>query len=196
MTSFEQRYPFAKSLLISSDQIQTRVRELAQKVKEYYSDKVTVDDPLMVVAVLKGAYIFAADFTRALNALGLPNIVEFICVSSYGASNVSSGEVRVLLDTRHSLISKHVLVIDDIVDSGRTLEFLLRVFRTRSPASLRSMTLLDKPARKVPFEVDWYGFTIPLQFVVGYGLDYAERFRELPDIVVLKPEVYARKSKI
>jgi hypoxanthine phosphoribosyltransferase len=189
------KYPFATKVLFTEKMIHDRIAELAKQIKvDYMPYNISYDKPLVLVGVLKGAYTFCSDLARALADAGVPNTVEFICVSSYGSNTESCGEVRMLLDLRHSIIGKHCLIVEDIVDSGRTLLFLQRVFSTRSPASLKMITLLDKPARQVQLDVDYKAFDMPKEFVVGYGLDYAERFRELRDIAVLSPDVYTASN--
>jgi hypoxanthine phosphoribosyltransferase len=139
--------------------------------------------------VLKGAFVFLADLTRHLE---MRHEVDFMEVSSYGSGTESSGVVRILLDLEQSIEGRHVLIVEDIIDSGRTLEYITRNLRTRKPASLRVCTLLSKPSRReVDLPVDLIGFEVPDEFVVGYGLDYAEAYRNLPFIGVLKKTVYA-----
>jgi hypoxanthine phosphoribosyltransferase len=143
----------------------------------------------LLVCVLKGAFMFLADLSRNLD---LRHEVDFMEVSSYGAGTESSGVVRILLDLERNIEGRHVLIVEDIIDSGRTLQYITRNLRTRNPASLRICTLLSKPARReIDVPVDWIGFEIPDEFVIGYGLDYAEEYRNLPFIGVLKEEIYA-----
>lgn len=187
-------YDFAKSAVASQEQILEACAKIAKQIKSDFNGKLSPEKPLILICVLKGSYLFTADLSRALNDAGVPNVVEFICVSSYGSHTVSSGEVRMLLDLRNSIIGKHCLIVEDILDSARTLDFLYKVFMTRSPASLKTCVLLDKPeGRKLRFDADYVCFTIANEFVVGYGLDYNERYRDLRDILVLKPEVYEIK---
>ena len=142
----------------------------------------------MLVSVLKGSIIFMADLVRAIT---IPHEIDFMATSSYGAATSSSGVVRILKDLNVSIQDRNVLVVEDIIDSGHTLTYLLRLLSERQPASLRIVTLLDKPERRaVHIDVDWIGFSIPNEFVVGYGLDYNELYRNLPYIGVLKPSVY------
>ena len=171
-------------VLIPEESLRARVAELGQAINGTYTD---TDRPLLV-AVLKGAFVFLADLTRHLE---MRHEVDFMEVSSYGAGTASSGVVRILLDLEQSIERRHVLVVEDIVDSGRTLDYITRNLRTRRPASLRVCSLLSKPSRReVDVTVDFVGFEVPDEFVVGYGLDYAEEYRNLPFIGVLKEEVY------
>ena len=171
------------SILLSEEQIHTRVRELGAEISRDYAGK----EPLFV-GVLKGCFIFMADLVRAAQ---LKSEVEFIGLSSYKNATKSSGVVRILKDLDKPINGKDVLIIEDIVDSGMTLSFLKENLLSRGAASLHIATLLDKPERRrVPLHVDYSGFTIPDEFVVGYGLDYAEKYRNLPDIGVLRPEIY------
>jgi hypoxanthine phosphoribosyltransferase len=165
-------------VLLSEERIRARIGELGAQVTRDYAGK-----PLMLVCVLKGATPFAADLLRAID---LPVKIDFIAVSSYGASTKSSGEVRILKDLDASLRGYHVLVVEDIVDTGLTLNYLLDSFRRREAESVRVAALLDKPERRVTqVDVAYVGFTIPNEFVVGFGLDYAERYRNLPYVAVL-----------
>jgi hypoxanthine phosphoribosyltransferase len=184
MTS-EKRIPGAlERVLLDEETIAARVRELAAQISSDYADA----DNLVLVGVLKGAFIFMADLARYLT---VPHDVDFIALSSYDKGAVSNGAVRLIMDTRTSVAGRHVLVVEDIVDTGYTLDYLLRVFRARNPASLCSCVLISKPERrKVEVGVDYLGFEIPDVWVVGYGLDYSDRFRTLPYIGALKPEVY------
>jgi hypoxanthine phosphoribosyltransferase len=172
-------------ILIAEDRIATRIRELADQISADYADR-----ELLLVGVLKGAAILMSDLARALSR---PVTMEFMAVSSYGSSTSSSGIVRILKDLDRDISGQHVLVVEDIVDSGLTLSWLLRNLQARQPASLEVMALLRKPdAIKVEVPVRYLGFDIPNEFVVGYGLDYAERYRDLPYIARLRPEVYSR----
>ena len=170
--------------VISEDEIKAKTVELAELIAKDYEGK-----ELLLVGVLKGAVMFMSDFARALP---LPVQLEFMAVSSYGSSTSSSGIVRILKDLDKDISGKHVLVVEDIIDSGLTLSWLLKNLGARNPESIEVVTLLRKPdAIKVPVDVKYVGFDIPNEFVVGYGLDYAERYRDLPYIGVLKPEVYS-----
>jgi hypoxanthine phosphoribosyltransferase len=172
-------------ILISDTEIATKIKELADRISADYADR-----ELLLVGVLKGAAILMSDLARALSR---PVTMEFMAVSSYGSSTSSSGIVRILKDLDRDISGQHVLVVEDIVDSGLTLSWLLRNLQARQPASLEVMALLRKPdAVKVDVSVRYLGFDIPNEFVVGYGLDYAERYRDLPYIARLRPEVYSR----
>jgi hypoxanthine phosphoribosyltransferase len=173
-----------KRVLIDTATIKQRVDELAVQVSTGF---VGVDQ-LMVVGVLKGSFIFLADLCRALT---VPHRVDFISLSSYGQSATATGVVRMVMDLKTNIEGRHVLIVEDIVDSGYTLDYLLRNFGTRNPASLRSCVLLSKPEqRQVEVKIDYLGFEIPNVWVVGYGLDYADTYRTLPYIAELKPSVY------
>ncbi len=173
-------------VLISEEDLQTRIKALAKEMNQVYSD---VEPPLLV-CILKGAFIFLADLTRHLT---FRHEVEFMEVSSYGKSTKSSGVVRILLDLETNIEGRHVVIVEDIVDSGRTLNYIVRNFSTRNPASLRIATLLNKPDRReMEVPTDFVGFEVPDEFVLGYGLDYAEQYRNLPYIGILKPEVYTK----
>lgn len=170
-------------LLLTQEQIASRVTELGKEITRDYAGK-----DLMTICILKGAVVFFVDLIRAIE---LPLSMDFMAISSYGSATKSSGVVRILKDLDKPVNGKDVLVIEDIVDSGMTLSFLRDNLKSRGAASLRIATLLDKPdRRRVPLHVDYCGFIIPDEFVVGYGLDYDERYRNLPDIGVLLPEVY------
>jgi hypoxanthine phosphoribosyltransferase len=176
-----------ESILISEEQIRAKTAELAETIAKRYP----VDAPegdLLLVGVLKGAIMFMTDFARALP---IPSQLEFMAVSSYGSSTSSSGVVRILKDLDRDINGRHVLIVEDIIDSGLTLSWLMRNLATRNPASLSVVTLLRKPeAVKIDVEVGDVGFDIPNEFVVGYGLDYNERYRDLPYIGTLAPHVY------
>jgi hypoxanthine phosphoribosyltransferase len=165
-------------VLIGADQIQTRVSELAAQIDRDYPQ-----GPVYLIAILKGAFVFLADLARAVKT---PTRIEFIGISSYGRGKTSSGEVRLTKDLDATIEGFDVIVVEDIVDSGVTLNYLIKVFDQRRPKSLRIATLLDKPERRQrPVHVHYTGFKIPDEFVVGYGLDYAEDYRNLKDICVL-----------
>ena len=170
-------------VLVSQDAIAAKVKELGARITEDYRGKNVV-----LVSILKGALPFLADLMREVD---LPLALDFLEVSSYGASTESSGVVRILKDLANPIEARDVLVVEDILDTGNTLAFVIDHLRSQHPASVRICTLLDKPARRmVPIEIDYRGFEIADKFVVGYGLDHAERYRNLPFIGVLKPEVY------
>lgn len=176
-----------KSVLLSEEQIRTRTAELAEMIAEHYRDDLG-DDDLLLITVLKGAVMFVTDLARSIP---LPTQLEFMAVSSYGSSTSSSGVVRILKDLDRDINDRDVLIVEDIIDSGLTLSWLLRNLATRRPRSLRVCTLLRKPdAVRTDIDVAYVGFDIPNEFVVGYGLDYAERYRDLPYIGTLDPKVY------
>ena len=170
-------------VLFSEEQLKTRVQELAQQITRDYAGK-----EIMLIAVLRGSFIFMADLCRAID---LPCTLDFMSVSSYGKGSSSSGQVQITKDLSEDISGRHIIVVEDILDSGNTLSYLLKLLEQRKPASIRLCTLLDKPERRVKqVEVHYSGFSIPDAFVVGYGLDYAEQYRNLPYIGILKPEVY------
>ena len=176
-----------KSVLLSSDAIQKRIAELGAQVGLDYRDMIGSQD-LLLITVLKGAVMFVTDLSRAIP---LPTQLEFMAVSSYGSSTSSSGVVRILKDLDRDINDRDVLIVEDIVDSGLTLSWLLRNLATRHPRSLRVCTLMRKPdAVRADVDIAYVGFDIPNEFVVGYGLDYAERSRDLPYIGTLDPKVY------
>ncbi|KUI08979.1 hypoxanthine phosphoribosyltransferase [Mycolicibacterium acapulense] len=178
-----------KSVLLSSDEIQAKIAELGTLIGEEYRDTVAENgQDLLLVTVLKGAVFFVTDLARAIP---LPTQLEFMAVSSYGSSTSSSGVVRILKDLDRDINGRDVLIVEDIVDSGLTLSWLLRNLATRHPRSLRVCALLRKPdAVRADVEIAHVGFDIPNEFVVGYGLDYAERYRDLDYIGTLDPKVY------
>jgi hypoxanthine phosphoribosyltransferase len=166
-------------ILVQRDDLEHRVRELAEEVSRDYADR-----DLLLVGVLKGAVFFLSDLMRHLE---VDCEVDFMAVSSYGSSTDSSGVVRILKDLDRSIEGRHVLIVEDIVDSGLTLSYLLRTLRARNPASLEVCALLTKPGRrKVDLPIRYVGFEIPNRFAIGYGLDHAERFRNLPFVAVLE----------
>ncbi len=171
-------------ILISEKKIQKRVAQLGRQISADYAGQVP-----FIVAVLKGAYVFLADLCRHLE---VPHEVHFMAIASYGGrATQSSGVVRILMDLPASPEGRDVLIVEDIVDTGRTLDYILRNLRTRDPASIRVCSLLSKPSRReMDVPLDYVGFEIPDEFVVGYGLDFDERYRNLPFIGVLKPELY------
>ncbi|WP_193046642.1 hypoxanthine phosphoribosyltransferase [Mycolicibacterium baixiangningiae] len=179
-----------KSVLLSEERIQARTAELAAQIADTYRDAVTEHgQDLLLVTVLKGAVMFVTDLARSIP---LPTQLEFMAVSSYGSSTSSSGVVRILKDLDRDINDRDVLIVEDIVDSGLTLSWLLRNLATRQPRSLRVCTLLRKPdAVRADVDITYVGFDIPNEFVVGYGLDYAERYRDLPYIGTLEPKVYS-----
>ena len=170
-------------ILFSEEELRRRVRELGARINRDYAGR-----ELMLISVLRGSFIFMADLMREIT---VPCTVDFMAVSSYGTGTVSSGQVQITKDLTENIEGKDILVVEDILDSGNTLSYLLEILKARDPASVRLCTLLDKPSRRVkPVEVHYAGFSIPDEFVVGYGLDYAEHYRNLPYIGVLKPAVY------
>lgn len=165
-------------VLVSAEQIMRKVQQLAHRITLDYQDK-----PLVLVVILKGAYVFAADLIRSID---LPLHVDFMALSSYGPSSRSSGVVRIQKDLDHSIEGQHVLIVEDIVDTGLTLNYLFGHLKGRGPASVRICALLDKPDRRmVAVPVHYKGFEIPNEFVVWYGLDFSERYRNLPYVAVL-----------
>jgi len=175
-------------VLITEEQIQKRVREMGAQISEDYKGK-----DLVVVGILKGAALFCADLFRAIT---IPAELDFMRISSYGPSTKSTGVHRVLLDLDYTLEGRHVLIVEDIVDTGLTIKFLKEYLTQRGPASVRTATLLDKPSRrKVDVTIDYCGFVVPDFFVCGNGLDYAEKYRNLREICILKPEVYEGKKR-
>ncbi|AQA02667.1 hypoxanthine phosphoribosyltransferase [Mycobacterium sp. MS1601] len=177
-----------RSVLLSEEQIRDKTAELAAQIGADYRDASAGQD-LLLITVLKGAVMFVTDLARAIP---LPTQLEFMAVSSYGSSTSSSGVVRILKDLDRDIHDRDVLIVEDIIDSGLTLSWLLRNLATRHPRSLRVCTLLRKPeAVRAELDVSYIGFDIPNEFVVGYGLDYAERYRDLPYIGTLEPKVYS-----
>lgn len=172
-------------VLLSEEELKERVAQLGAQISADYAGK----EPVLV-SVLRGSYIFMADLTRAIDCMCQ---VDFMAVSSYGSGTASSGQVNILKDLSDSIEGKDIIVVEDILDSGNTLFYLMQVLQARHPASIRLCTLLDKPSRRVkPIKADYSGFEVPDAFVVGYGLDYDERYRNLPYIGVLKPQVYEK----
>ncbi|MEM5986492.1 hypoxanthine phosphoribosyltransferase [Corynebacterium hesseae] len=175
-----------RNVLVAEDDLQARIQEMADRVSEKYSN---ADDDLILVCVLKGAVFFLTDFARKLT---IPSQLEFMAVSSYGNSASSSGVVRILKDLDRDIEGRDVVIVEDIIDSGLTLSWLIRNLQGRHPRSLEVVTLLRKP-EVVKAELDLFdvGFDIPNEFVVGYGLDFAERYRDLPYVGTLEPAVYS-----
>ena len=170
-------------IVLTEDQIRARVAELGDAISRHYGD-----EPVLLIAVLRGAAIFVADLVRQISS---PVELDFMAVSSYGSSTKSSGVVRIIKDLDETIEGRHVLVIEDILDTGLTLKYLLKNLASRQPASLEVCTLLSKVGKqRVPITCGYVGFEIPDEFVVGYGLDYAEKYRNLPYIGVLRPEIY------
>jgi hypoxanthine phosphoribosyltransferase len=184
LVSYVEAYePDIQQVLLSSERIQDKLAEMGEKISADYDGK-----PLLLVGVLKGAFVVMADLARYIR---LPLEFDFMAVSSYGAATKTSGVVRILKDLDHDLEGLDVLLVEDIVDSGLTLKYLLKNLAARRPASLEVAALLRKTGiQKVPLDIRYVGFDIPPEFVVGYGLDYGERYRNLPYIATLKPRAY------
>jgi hypoxanthine phosphoribosyltransferase len=181
--------PDIERVVVTEEQIRHKIEDLAKQIAADY----TGENPVLLVGILKGAFMFMADFVRALGRASRPAELEFMAVSSYGQRATSSGVVRILKDLDRDISGRHVIVVEDIVDSGLTLSWLLRYLESRSAASVEVVALLRKPdAIKVEVDVKYIGFDIANEFVVGYGLDFAERYREMPYIGVLRPSVYSR----
>ena len=175
-----------KQILLTEEQIQNRIQELGDILTQEYADK----NPI-IVGVLKGVVVFYADMIRHIK---VPCQMDFMCVSSYQGTN-STGRTMISKDLSCDINGRHVLILEDIFDTGNSLEFICNHLKNKEPASLRICTLLDKPERRkagVKVQCDWVGFTIPNEFVVGYGLDYNEQYRNLPFVGILKPEVYEK----
>ncbi|GJM42902.1 MAG: hypoxanthine phosphoribosyltransferase [Ardenticatenaceae bacterium] len=172
-------------ILITEAQLQQQIAEIAAAIDADYAE----DEDLLLICVLKGGYIFLSDLSRALKR---PHHLDFMGISSYGGGTKSSGAVQIIMDLKQPLAGRNVLIVEDIIDSGHTLSYLRQTLLARQPASLKICTLLNKPSRReVDVPVDYIGFDIPDKFVVGYGLDFDELYRNLPFIAVLKPEVFA-----
>jgi hypoxanthine phosphoribosyltransferase len=172
-----------QEVLIDQASLEARITELAKRISADYAGA-----DLLLVGVLKGALLFIVDLARAVD---LPVEMDFMAISSYGAATETSGVVRILKDLEASIEGRHVLVVEDIIDSGLTLNYIVEHLRNRGPASIKICALLSKPARRrVDVVIDYHGFEIPDKFVVGYGLDFRQRYRNLPFVGVLKPEMY------
>lgn len=177
-----------EKVLISEAQLQQRIAELGAEMNALYTD----EDYPMLVCILKGGFMFLADLTRQLT---FRHEIDFMEISSYGGGTSSSGVVRILLDLASTIEGRHVIIVEDIVDSGHTLTYILRHFAARRPASIRIATLLNKPSRReVDVPLDFVGFEVPNEFVMGYGLDYSEQYRNIPFIGVLKANVYQNET--
>ena len=178
-------HPDVDQILYSEDELRSRVKELGCQITADYAGK----NP-MLISVLRGSYIFMADLTRSIN---LDLTVDFMVVSSYGAGTVSSGQVEIKKDLSDTIEGRDLIIVEDILDSGNTLYYLMDVLKARKPASIRLCTLMDKPDRRTKsITADYVGFTIPDAFIVGYGLDYDEKYRNLPYVGVLKHSVYEK----
>ncbi len=174
-----------KEVLLTEQAIAEKVRELGERITKDYAGK-----ELLVVGILKGSNVFMSDLIRQIQ---LPIKIDFMIVSSYGNATESTGVVKIIKDIEEGMKDKHILIVEDIIDSGLTLKYLTQVLATREPASVKLCTLIDKPARrKEAVDVDYIGYELPDAFIVGYGIDYAEHYRNLPYIAVLKPEVYTK----
>ncbi len=173
-------------VLLSEEVIKEKVKQIGAQITEDYKG-----EKLLIITILKGSVIFAADLLREIK---IPVEIDFMCLSSYGSDSKSSGVVKIVKDLNEPIEGKNVLIIEDILDSGNTLSHLVKLLGTRNPKSVRIATLLDKPDRRVAeVEVAYKGFSIPDEFVIGYGLDYAEKYRNLPYVGILKREVYENK---
>jgi hypoxanthine phosphoribosyltransferase len=173
-----------EKILVSQEDLAKRVEQLGQEITKDYAGQ-----EILMIGVLRGAAIFMADLSRAIK---VPVALDFMAVSSYGNSTSSSGVVRIIKDLDEDVKGKHVLIVEDIIDSGLTLKYLIDYIKSRDPQSVKICTLLNKPdRRKVEVPIAYNGFTIPDYFVVGFGLDYAEKYRNLPFIGILKPEIYS-----
>lgn len=173
-----------QEILLTEEVIQEKVRELGKKISAEY-----VGEDLLLLGILKGSVVFMGDLMRAID---IPISIDFMSIASYGNSRKSSGVVKILKDLDQNIEGKNVLIVEDIMDSGQTLSFLVDLLSSRSPKSLKVCTFLDKPScRMAEIEPDFCGFVVPDEFVVGYGLDFAERYRNLPYLGILRPDVYA-----
>lgn len=174
-----------KKILIDEDSLQAKIRELGAKITEDYKGK-----ELLLICVLKGAVVFVSDLMKRID---LPLEIDFMAVSSYGSDTKTSGVVRILKDLNQGIEGKNVLIVEDIIDSGLTLSYLIENLKARGPESVEICTILDKPdRRKTNIDIKYTGFQVPDEFVIGYGLDYAEKYRNLPFVAVLKEEVYTK----
>ena len=176
-------HPDISAVLITEKEIRNRISQLAREIEAFYQGR-----ELMAIGILKGSVPFLADLIREVT---LPVSYDFMAVSSYGEATESSGIVRITYDITGDISGKNILIVEDIIDTGRTLSHLKTFLEAKGPASVKIATLLDKPDRRVvPITVDFVGFTIPDEFVVGYGLDFANRYRNLPYVGILKPEIF------
>ncbi len=175
-----------EKIVFSAEQLQAKVNELGAAITRDYKD---VKEDIYCVGILKGAVVFYTDLLRAIK---VPVKLDFMIASSYGNGTETSGSVKILKDLDYDIAGKHLIVIEDIIDTGTTMNYLMKYFRERGPKSVKLCALLSKPSRRtVDVNIDYCGFEVPDEFLVGYGLDYAEIYRNLPYIGVLKPEVYA-----
>ena len=172
-----------ESVLVSEEQLKAKIAELGQQISKDYQGK-----DLLLVSILKGACVFLSDLMRAID---IPLSIDFMCVSSYGKGTMTQGRAKIIKDLDVDIAGKDVLIVEDILDSGVTLSHVMEILRSRKPASLKLCSLLEKPERhRVEVPLDYVGFVVPDEFVVGYGLDYAEKYRNLPYVGVLKESVY------
>ncbi len=177
-------HPDLDHIVLTEEQIQDRIAEIGADISRDYGE-----EPVLLIAVLRGASLFIADLARRITS---PVEIDFMAVSSYGSSTQSSGVVRIIKDLEELIEGRHVIVVEDILDTGLTLKYLLKNLASRNPATLEVVTLLSKEGKqRVPISCKYIGFSVPDEFVVGYGLDHAERYRNLPYIGVLKPEIYS-----
>jgi len=176
--------PDLKRILVTTEQIQVRVKQLADQISDDYANV----DQIYLIGILKGAFIFLADLSRQLK---IPHVVDFMAVSSYGKS-AKTGAVRLIMDLREPIDGQHAIIIEDIADSGKTLKYLYQVLQWHNPASLKTCVLLRKSKVNLDVPINYIGFEIPNAWVVGYGLDYADRYRTLPYIAELKQEIYTK----
>ncbi len=170
-------------VIVSEEDIRQRVSEMAEQIDQDYAES----DDLYMIGILKGAFIFLADLSRKIE---VPHVVDFMALSSYGQTTTTTGAVRILMDLREPIEGRNILLVEDIVDSGHTLSYLYKTLQGRRPASLRTCVLLQKERDSLDVPVDYLGFSIPDVWVVGYGLDFADKHRTLPFIAELKPEAY------
>ncbi len=176
-----------REVLVTSEDIQKKIQEIGERITEDYAG-----EKLLLVGILNGSVVVLSDLMRHI---GLPCEIEFMDVSSYGAGTTSSGKVRIVKDLNRDVAGRHVLIVEDIVDTGLTLSYLLESLRSRGVSTLEICTLLSKPSRReVDVEIKYLGFEVPDEFVVGYGIDYAGSYRNLPDVCILKPEVFGEKN--
>jgi hypoxanthine phosphoribosyltransferase len=181
-------HPDCERILLTKEEIRAKVQELGRRISNDYAGK-----EVLLIGILKGAMIFLADLVREIT---VPTQFDFMAVSSYGSSSKSSGEVRILKDLEYGVEGRNIILVEDIVDTGLTLNYLAENLMSRDPASVKICTLLDKPSRRVePVEIDYKGFVIRDDFVVGYGLDYSDRYRNFPCIMVLSPKVYMNEEE-
>lgn len=207
----QRNYAMSAGTLHTQEAIWAKIQAVAKQIAADYAPfKLTTENPLVLVCVLKGSLLFTADLSRFLADEGVPVRLECICASSYGKGVSTSGQVRLLLDVRESVEGRHVLIVEDIVDSATTLVYLMHLFGNKHPASLKTVALIDKPearqkarnsnkdieAKCRAFKTDYTVLDVPDVFIIGYGMDFSEAYRELRDIVILKPEYYEKPSKL